>query len=181
MAYYFDLQDQTFAEAIAGEPAPHIQGHVKAREILEVLQKHGLVSEIAMETIEVPGKGGPTTVVVFGPKFAPKVCPMVFYSHGGGWALGSPASLAPLMEDLARQSEVAMVFPCYTPAPGEQYPFQFEQTYMVIDYVVRNGHKHNLLVDSIALSGDSVGETHIKMKSYETYKDGRFLTADTMN
>lgn len=61
------------------------------------------------------------------------------------------------MEDLARQSGAAMVFPYYTPAPEKQYPFQFEQTYAVLDYFACNGEKHGLQTDSIALAGDSVG------------------------
>lgn len=61
------------------------------------------------------------------------------------------------MEDLARQSGAAMVFPCYTLAPEKQYPFQFEQTYGALDYIVQNGDKYGLRTDSFALAGDSAG------------------------
>lgn len=62
------------------------------------------------------------------------------------------------MEDLARESGAAMVFPYYTPAPDKQYPFQFEQTYEVLEYIVRKGrHRHNLLTESVILAGDSAG------------------------
>jgi acetyl esterase len=61
------------------------------------------------------------------------------------------------MEDWARQTGAAIVFPDYSLAPGKQYPFQFEQTYAVLDHIVREGHKHNLLTDRIVLAGDSVG------------------------
>jgi len=144
----------------------------------------------------------------------------------------SPNSFAPQMEDLARETGAAMVFPDYSLAPGKQYPFQFEQTYAVLDHVVREGHKYNLLTDRVVLAGDSVGgkrvytfllcspalganinyighfvialmqmslernlpsnivqlvianpvtDTHIKMPSYEIYRDGPFLAADTMD
>lgn len=69
----------------------------------------------------------------------------------------SPASYAPLLEDLARRTGAAIVFPYYTPAPDKQFPFQFEQTYEVLEYIVSRGDEHNLLVHSIALAGDSVG------------------------
>lgn len=69
----------------------------------------------------------------------------------------SPASFAPLLEDLARRTEAAIVFPYFTPAPDKQFPFQFEQTYEVLDYLVRHGSERHLLVQSIALAGDSVG------------------------
>ena len=50
-----------------------------------------------------------------------------------------------------------MVFPYYTPAPEKQFPFQFEQTYEVLDYMIRHGRERNLLVGSITLAGDSAG------------------------
>lgn len=69
----------------------------------------------------------------------------------------SPTCYAPLLEDLARRTGAAIVFPYYTPAPDKQFPFQFEQTYEVLDYIIRHGSKRNLLVDSLCLAGDSVG------------------------
>lgn len=61
------------------------------------------------------------------------------------------------MEDLARLSKAAVVFPYYTPAPEKQYPVQFEESYGVLEYIVKNGNKHNLMADRLALAGDSVG------------------------
>jgi acetyl esterase len=73
----------------------------------------------------------------------------------------SPTSFAPLMEDIARQCQAAVVFPYYTAAPTKQFPFQFEQTYGVLDHIVRNSHRYNLTTKSFALAGDSVGGTLI--------------------
>lgn len=103
------------------------------------------------------------------------------------------------------------MFPQYTPAPEKQFPFQFEQIYEVLDYLVRHGSERNLIVQSIALAGDSAGghmaialiqmalerslpaefahivlfypitDTHKKLESYEIFKDGPFLKADTLN
>ncbi|KAJ5221415.1 uncharacterized protein N7469_010302 [Penicillium citrinum] len=122
-----------------------------------------------------------------------------------------PTSFTPLLEDLARRTGTVIVFPYYTPAPDKQFPFQFEQVYEVLDYMVRHGGDHNLLVQSIALAGDSAGghmaiamvqmslerglraeithmvlfypvtDVHKKSESYETFKDGPFLLADTMD
>lgn len=69
----------------------------------------------------------------------------------------SPTVYAPFLSDLARRTGAAIVFPYYTPAPEKQFPFQFEQTYEVLDYLVRQGSEHNLQVQKIALAGDSVG------------------------
>ncbi|GKZ37781.1 hypothetical protein AbraIFM66950_009539 [Aspergillus brasiliensis] len=185
---------------------------MKGREALEVLQKHETAPDILTEAIEVPGKYGSTSVTIVRPRsLATKQLHMIYYTHGGGWVLGSPASYAPLLEDLARRTGAAIVFPYYTPAPDKQFPFQFEQTYEVLDYMVRHWTEHSLLVQPIALAGDSVGghmaialmqmslerclpteiahivlfypvtETHKKLESYERFNDGPFLPADTMN
>jgi acetyl esterase/lipase len=61
------------------------------------------------------------------------------------------------MEDLARQTSAAVVFPYYSPAPEKQYPTQFEQSFAVLKYIVENGEKHGLKTDTLALAGDSVG------------------------
>ncbi|QMW47076.1 hypothetical protein G4B11_010555 [Aspergillus flavus] len=149
--HYLDPQSTSFADAIANEPAPHQLGAVKAREAMEILQKHEAAPDILTETFQVPGECGPTSVVIF------------------------------------------------------------EQTYEVLDYLVRHGSERNLIVQSIALAGDSAGghmaialmemalerslpaeiahivlfypitDTHKKLESYETFKDGPFLMADTLN
>ncbi|RAQ59959.1 vegetative specific protein H5 [Aspergillus flavus] len=194
--HYLDPQSTSFADAIANEPAPHQLGAVKAREAMEILQKHEAAPDILTETFQVPGECGPTSVVIVRSKsLATKQLPMVFYTH----------------EDLARGTGAAIVFPQYTPAPEKQFPFQFKQTYEVLDYLVRHGSERNLIVQSIALAGDSAGghmaialmemalerslpaeiahivlfypitDTHKKLESYETFKDGPFLMADTLN
>ncbi|KIW12754.1 hypothetical protein PV08_07940 [Exophiala spinifera] len=209
--HYLDPHNAAFAAAIVDEPLPHILGYVKGHEALESLQKSEPASDIVTEVFEVPFEDVSTKVTIFRPKSATGPCPLVYYTHGGGWILGSSKSFAVLMEDLARQTGAAMVFPDYSLAPGKQYPFQFEQTYAILDHVVREGHKYNLLTDRVVLAGDSVGghfvialmqmslernlpskivqlviknpvtDTHIKLPSYETYKDGPFLTSDTMD
>lgn len=80
----------------------------------------------------------------------------------------SPESFAPLVEDLARQCQAAVVFPYYTPAPRKQFPYQFEQTYGVLNHFVHHGRKYGLQTESFALAGDSVGGTFqtIHMRYY---------------
>ncbi|KAF2994368.1 hypothetical protein E8E13_001499 [Curvularia kusanoi] len=211
MTHQLDPLNQSFVDTIAGGPDPHILGYEGARKALEDLQKHETATDIVTETVYIPAEGGSTTVVIFRSTIGPKVRPVVFYAHGGGWIMGSPTSCAPMMEDLARQSGAAIVFPYYTPAPDKQYPFQFEQTYKALAHIVRYGDDYNLQTESLVLAGDSAGghmviaimqmamkrtlpakvshmilfypcvDTHMKMQSYETYKDGPFLPSNTMD
>ena len=63
------------------------------------------------------------------------------------------------MEDLARRTGAAIVFPDYTRAPHQTFPYPFEQCYEVLDYMVRHMNQYDLLSGTIALAGDSVGGT----------------------
>ncbi len=69
----------------------------------------------------------------------------------------SPSVHGTLMEDFVRKTGAAVVFPYYTPAPEAQYPTQFEQSYGVLEHVVKNGDKYKLKTDKFGLAGDSVG------------------------
>ncbi|EWZ45902.1 hypothetical protein FOCG_01616 [Fusarium oxysporum f. sp. radicis-lycopersici 26381] len=202
-----------FAAAIDALPAPHqLGGPDKAFESLEELQRHEPANDIVTQSIEVGGKYGPTSVTLFRPKaLVHKPLPMIFYTHGGGWVMGSAKSFAVLVEDLARRTGAAIVFPDYTLAPHRTFPFPFEQSYEVLEYMIRHGKQYNLLVKTIALAGDSVGGhmaiammqmslqrqlpatigqivlwapvtvTHKKYPSYTTFKDGPFLPEATMD
>ncbi|KAH7209952.1 NADP-dependent oxidoreductase domain-containing protein [Fusarium oxysporum] len=172
-----------FAAAIDALPAPHqLGGPNKAFESLEELQRHEPANDVVTQSIEVGGKYGPTSVTLFRPKaLVHKPLPMIFYTHGGGWVM------------------------------GRTFPFPFEQSYEVLEYMIRHGKQYNLLVKTIALAGDSVGGhmaiammqmslqrqlpatigqivlwapvtvTHKKYPSYTTFKDGPFLPEATMD
>ena len=88
MTRYLDPHNAAFVAAITGMPPVHILGYVQAREAIEILQEHSPAQDILTKTVEVPTGEETTTAVIFRPKDAPKMCPMVFYTHGGGWILG---------------------------------------------------------------------------------------------
>lgn len=115
------------------------------------------------------------------------------------------------MEDLARQTGAAVVFPQYTAAPEEQYPIQFEESYAVLRHVVEQGARLHLKSGNIALAGDSAGghmaiamvqlaqqrrlpvqishltlfypvtDTHEKSSTYQTFRDGPYITERTLD
>lgn len=64
-----------------------------------------------------------------------------------------------------RETGAAIVFPDYSLAPTKQYPFQINQVYAALDYIVREGQNHNLLTDRVVLAGDSVGGKHLTMRA----------------
>ncbi|KAH7399179.1 vegetative specific protein H5 [Phaeosphaeria sp. MPI-PUGE-AT-0046c] len=191
MKHHLDPQNAAFVQAIADIPAPHVLGPDKTFAAFESLQLHEPAMDNETETVHVPAEDGSTTKVVsFRPRLAKKPCNMIFYSHGGGWIMGSSTSFA----------------------PAQRFPYQFEQTYNVLEYFVRNGQGHGLSVDSIALADDNAGhmsiammqmlierklsvnigqiilfnpvtvtDTHKNLASYTTFKDDLFLPAATQD
>ncbi|KAF4951594.1 hypothetical protein FGADI_7369 [Fusarium gaditjirri] len=211
MDTYLDPINRKFADAAAQGPPLYTKTYQEARDILEGIQSYKTASDIKTEEVKVAVNGEDVTTVIFRPANAQGTLNMIFYTHGGGWILGSPTAHGALMEDFARQTGAAVVFPYYTPAPEAQYPVQFEQVYGVLDHFVNNGDKYNLKVDRFGLAGDSVGghmaiamtqlaqsrnlpskigqivllypvtDTHSKSETYKTYKDGPYLSEKTMD
>ncbi|KAF5859748.1 hypothetical protein ETB97_002470 [Aspergillus alliaceus] len=157
MSDILDPINQDFVKKLSQGPSLHEKTPQEARDIVETLQKHTPAADISQAKIDIPFDGREVQTVIFKPKIAQGTLPVIFYTHGGGWILGSPTVHGSLMEDLARQTGAAVVFPYYTPAPERQYPVQFEESYAVLQYIVEHANELHLKTDKIAFSGDSVG------------------------
>ncbi|KAJ5775200.1 uncharacterized protein N7511_000211 [Penicillium nucicola] len=211
MAASLDIVNQTFANELSKGPPLYEKTPVEARQILESVQQHTPAPDITQEELDVPYESYNVKTIIFRPKSANGHLSTIFYTHGGGWILGSPTVHGSLMEDLARQTGAAIVFPYYTPAPEKQYPTQFEESFAVLKYIVENGEKYHLKTETLALAGDSVGghmaiamvqlihtrnlpvklcqlilfypvtDTAEKSETYKIYKDGPYLTEKTMD
>ncbi|PNP77102.1 hypothetical protein FNYG_09571 [Fusarium nygamai] len=211
--FELDPLNAAFYDQIKDLPCPHqMGGYQQAYDNLERIQKHDAAEDIETTTIQVGKKYGPTTVTLFRLKnLVDKPLPMVFYTHGGGWIMGSAKSFAVLMEDLARRTRAVIVFPDYTLVPHQTFPYPLEQTYEVLDHMVRHSSQHQILPGTIAVAGDSVGGhmaiammqmslerklpttigqlvlwapvtvTHKKLGSYTTFSQAPFLTEDDMD
>ncbi|KAF5229930.1 hypothetical protein FAUST_10094 [Fusarium austroamericanum] len=211
--FALDPINAAFYEKIKDLPCPHeMGGYQQAYDNLEQIQKHEPAADIETTTIQVGKKYGPTTVTLFRLKtHANKPLPMVFYTHGGGWIMGSAKSFAVLMEDLARRTKAVIVFPDYTRVPHQTFPYPLEQSYEVLNYMVNHAILYHILPGTIALAGDSVGGhmaiammqlslerklpanigqlvlwapvtvTHKKLGSYTTFAQAPFLTEDSMD
>ncbi|KAF4971468.1 hypothetical protein FSARC_1696 [Fusarium sarcochroum] len=211
MAAYLDPQNRAFVDSLEGGEPLYTKTYKEARDILESIQNYKSASDIKTEEVQVSVKGENVTTVIFRPAKAQGTLSMIFYTHGGGWILGSPTAHGALMEDFARQTGAAVVFPYYTPAPEAQYPTQFDQVYGVLEHFVNNGSKYGLKVDQFGLAGDSVGghmaiamtqlsqsrnlpskigqivllypvtDTHSKSETYKTFQNGPYLSEKTMD
>jgi len=213
MAPYLDPINQGFADAGAKASGPKLYdlSYVDAREFLEKVQAHDPAPDVVTEEFDVPD--GPTskvkTVIYKRAGVTDALLPAVFYTHGGGWILGSPKTHDRLVRDLVRETGLAFVFIYYTPAPDAQFPVQFEEAYAVIEYIGKHGAEKGLKTDRFGIAGDSVG-SHMAIamcslaaersgpkivyqvlfypvtdmsresETFKTYKDGPYLEAATL-
>jgi acetyl esterase len=83
--------------------------------------------------------------------------PIIFYLHGGGWALGSLATHERLMRSLAIGTNAAVVFPEYALSPESRFPVAVEQCYEAAVYIALHAASLGLNPERFAIAGDSAG------------------------
>ncbi|KAM3519475.1 hypothetical protein MY4038_009775 [Beauveria bassiana] len=207
---YLDPANQAFVDSLKGPPL-YEKSYKDARQVLEDIQNFKAATDVTQETVSIDVEGASVETVIFRPANANGVLKMIFYTHGGGWILGSPTVHGTLMEDFVRQTGAAVVFPYYTPAPEAQFPEQFEQSYGVLEHFARHGAKYNLGTAKFGLAGESVGgnmaiamtqlaqlrglpaeigqlvllypvtDTHAKSETYKQFQTGPYLEEKTMD
>lgn len=109
------------------------------------------------EWITVPATVGDVKVRIIRPAGATGMLPVILYMHGGGWILGNAGTHDRLVRELAVGAGAALAFVEYTNSPEARYPVAIEQGYATAQWIVRNGHEHQLDASRMAVAGESVG------------------------
>ncbi|HUA76171.1 MAG TPA: alpha/beta hydrolase [Acetobacteraceae bacterium] len=165
---------------------------------------------VAVSDLTLPvGPTGSVGVRILRPADANGAMPIVIYLHGGCWVMGGKESHDRLARELAAGAEAAIVLVEYALAPEACYPVQNEQAYAVLEYVAGNAGALGLDASRIAVAGDCAGgnmaaalallakrrrgpEIAFQLLfyptlgepagggSYETFKDGPWLTREAM-
>ncbi|MDP9346865.1 MAG: alpha/beta hydrolase [Actinomycetota bacterium] len=150
---------QEFADATATPPFIYELSPDKAREVLEEVQRSPIDKpDVEIEELSIPGgPHGEIAVRLIKPAASSGDLPVILYTHGAGWVLGSPETHDLLVRNLAVGAQAAVVFPDYGRAPEAQYPSQIEEAYATATWVVEHGSEHGLDTNRIAIAGDSVG------------------------
>ena len=132
------------------------------------------------------------------------------YLHGAGWIVGGFDTHERLLRELANGAHAAIVFVNYTRSPEAKYPTNLDEAYAATKWIAENGQTLNLDPSRLAVAGDSAGgnmatvvallakerggppitfqllfypvtdATNFDRPSYMTYKEGYFLTTETM-
>jgi len=150
---------QAFADATAGPPFTFELPPDVSRKGLEDLQAGGelkLPAEVADVVVDT-GSTGSVTVRLVRPPDTKGSLPVVLYTHGAGWVLGSPDTHERLARDLAVGANVAVVLPHYDRSPEAKYPTAVEQCWAVAKWMISSGAEYNLDPSSMVVAGDSCG------------------------
>jgi acetyl esterase/lipase len=150
---------QAFVEATAGPPFTFELPPDVSRKGLEDLQS-GDELKPAADVTDVIVNTGPTgnvRVRIVMPPNSVGPLPVMLYTHGAGWVLGSPDTHERLARDLAVGANVAVVLPDYDRSPEAKYPTAVEQCWAVAKWIIADGSNHDLDPSSMVVGGDSCG------------------------
>jgi acetyl esterase len=156
-----ESKTQAFVDALAaqgGKPLYELS-YTDARKLLEDAQAIPVVKLPAdvEEKVLPAGPTGEVSVRIYRPKNAQGPLPVVIYTHGGGWILGSKNTHDRLLRDLVNGTNAAFVFVNYTPSPEAKFPVPLEQVYAAAKYVSEHGQEFGFDTGRLAVAGDSVG------------------------
>lgn len=85
--------------------------------------------------------------------------PVLVYFHGGGFTIGSVETHDGLCRQLAHRANCAVLSVDYRLAPEYKFPTAVDDAWDVVQWVVQQGHGHNILSKQVAVGGDSAGGT----------------------
>lgn len=158
----------------------------------------------SVETLSIPGPGGPIPARMFRPRGLPASAPLLVYFHGGGFVLGSLNSHDSVCRFLARHADVAVLAVDYRLAPEHAFPAAVDDAVAAFRFAVDNAATLGIDPDRVAVAGDSAGgnlatvvaqltrdggprpafqmlffpwlDLTAKRRSYTLFSDGFFLT-----
>jgi acetyl esterase len=161
----------------------------------------------SVRDIEATGPRGPIPIRIYLPEGALELRPLLVFFHGGGWVNGSRDSYDSVCRLLVRESECAVASVDYRRSPEHPAPDPFEDCYAATVWLAEHGAELGADANRLAVGGDSAGgnlAAAVALKardegspriahqllvypavdvdeiseSYQTYKDGHFLTAE---
>ncbi|HEX3795610.1 MAG TPA: alpha/beta hydrolase [Acidimicrobiales bacterium] len=208
--YVLETQAQEIVDALSNFPPLYEMSPVDARGVIDSVQGAPTERlDVDESWVTVPLEVGDVRVRIVKPKKATGSLPVILYLHGGGWVLGNAASHDRLVRELAVGVNAAVAFVEYSLAPEAKYPVQNEQAYGAARWITRHGTGEGLDPSRMAVAGDSAGgnmatvltimakqrgdvefahqslfypatDASMDSESYRVFKDGPYLTANTM-
>ena len=100
---------------------------------------------------------GEVPVRIYRPEGAPSPAPVHIHIHGGGWFMGSIATVDPMARELASATQMVVVSVGYRLAPEHRWPTAPEDVYSVLEWVHDNAAALDVNANSISIGGESAG------------------------
>ena len=114
--------------------------------------------DVDVERYRILGyKGGSVDVFVLSPKGVGKNAPCLMFYHGGGFIFEGASHHYKLALIYAKTLNVKVVYVAYRLAPKFPFPYQVEDSYMALKWVVNFYEDLGIDINNIALTGDSAG------------------------
>lgn len=208
--YPLEAAAQQFVEVASKPPFLYQMTPVEARNVLNGVQAGPVPKpDIEEKWVTVPASLGDVRVRIVKPVGSPGRLPVILYMHGGGWVLGNAGTHDRLVRELSVGTGAAVAFVEYSPAPEAHYPVQIEQGYATAQWLTARGPAEGVDPNRMAVAGDSVGGNTAAVlallaqsrgdvrfvqqslyypvtdaaqdtDSYREFKDGPYLSADSM-
>jgi acetyl esterase/lipase len=114
---------------------------------------------VAMEKQMVSGPAGAPAVPVFiyRPREKTGTLPCIFHIHGGGYVVGSAATMEPFHRPLALDADCCIVSVDYRLAPETRYPGAIEDCYAALAWVYGQAGAIGVDARRIGVMGESAG------------------------
>jgi acetyl esterase len=150
-----DPQAEPVLQAInAGPPLDQV-GLEAARQWMAE-RARAATTEVAKVADLSVGDDGGVGVRLYYPRSAGEL-PVIVFSHGGGWILGTVDSADETCRRLAVASGCAVVSVEYRLAPEFPYPAALDDVLTVLDWLTKSASEYGLDATRVAVAGESSG------------------------
>lgn len=102
-------------------------------------------------------EGHNIALIIYRPANLPDPAPAVLYMHGGGYVIGSAASMLGANQGLAQAAECLLVAVDYRLAPETSHPGPVEDCYAALKWLHDNAAELGVDPERIAVAGESAG------------------------
>jgi acetyl esterase/lipase len=119
----------------------------------------GAVPKVSLTERSVPGPAGAPDVgvLIFAPREFHAPTPCIVHMHGGGYVVGSAASVAPSLCMLSAALECVIVSVNYRLAPETHFPGNIEDCYAALAWVFEQASELHVDPGCIGVKGESAG------------------------
>jgi acetyl esterase len=110
-----------------------------------------------VEDRKIPGPGGDILLRIYTPEESAAPLPVMVWTHGGGFVIGSVDSYDGVCRAMCKQSGVIVVSVNYRLAPEHPHPAAVDDCFAALQWVAANAASFGGDASRLAIAGDSAG------------------------